>query len=382
MRILYVTARWDPQDPDSGAGVNFNTFSALKLWTKDIDIAGPFEVDPTLVEKGITRVARFLTKKRLVKFYPSYVNQSNREVERKINEYQPDVIVSKASIPLVNVKLQIPLIYLCDSSVYWVKNEWPHFSKLGFWLMEKWEAKVINKASHIITFSQANADVLHKYYKKPENKITVHPIPSSLPQNMCNFTGKRLDPNQPIHLLLVGKTYHGKGVDIAIKACQLCNDNGIHAQLRIVGQDGPAGEHIQFMGLFAKKDPQQLQEYIDQYRWAHFLIFPSRFDAAGIVPSEAAGFGVPTITNNAGGLSTTVTDGVTGVVLKKHSSAEAYFKTIQHYMNHPSEYEDLCRTTYQHYQSTLNWDVFGHLIKDVITQTVQDHQHRSKNHQH
>lgn len=372
MKILYVTARWDPQDPDSGTGINWNTYSSLKTWAEKIEIAGPFDIGLTLIEKGITRIAKFFTKKRLVKFYPSYINKSNQAVERKLSEYQPDVIVSKASIPLVNVKLNAPLVYLCDSTVYWVKNEWPHFSKLGFWLMEKWEAKVIQKASHIITFSQANADVIHEYYKKPKSKISVHPIPSSLPIKASVFEEKSLDPTQPIHLLLVGKTYHGKGVDIAYETVQLCNQNGLHAQLRIVGQDGPTSEHTQFMGLFAKKDPQQLQAYIDQYRWAHFLIFPSRFDAAGIVPSEAAGFGVPTITNNTGGLATTVTDGVSGVVLKKHSPAEAYFNIIQHYVNHPKAYEDLRNATYKRYQSALNWEVFGDLLKEIITETVQN----------
>lgn len=371
MRILYVTARWDPHDPDSGAGVNFNIYTALKTWAKDIEIVGPFKDELNFFEKGINRVANLFSKKRLIKFYPSYIKLSNQKVKNKLTEYQPDVVVSKASIPLVNIKLHMPLVYICDSSVYWVKKEWPHFSKLGFWLMEKWEAKVIRKASHIITFSQANADVLHHFYKKQRSKITVHPIPSSLPSSYSGLNVKQIGPTQPINLLLVGKTYHGKGVDIAIRTTQLCNENGIQAQLRIVGQDGPTSDNIQFMGLFAKKDPQQLNKYISQYQWAHLLIFPSRFDAAGIVPSEAAGFGVPTITNDAGGLSTTVKDGVTGVVLRKNSPAEEYFKTIQYFINHPTEYEDLCRSTYQHYQSTLNWDVFGSLLKEIINQTVQ-----------
>lgn len=370
MKILYVTARWDPYDPDSGAGVNYNLYASLKTWADDLEVIGPFADDLNFIEKGVDRVTNLLFNKRLIKFYPSYIKKSNQIVNDKIAEYQPDVVISKASIPLVNVKMTMPFIYICDSSVNWIKNEWPHFSKFGFRLMEKWEAKVIQKANHIVTFSQANADVLQSFYNKPENEITVHPIPSSLPPDSSGFEVKQFLPNQPIRLLLVGKRYHGKGVDIAIKTTQLLNENGIQAQLRVVGQDGTNSEHIQFMGLYSKKDPQQLEEYMDQYRWAHFLIFPSRFDAAGIVASEAAGFGVPSITNDIGGLSTTVKDGVSGVVLKKNSPAEAYFHTIQNFINNPTEYENLCQSTYEHYQSTLNWDVLGNLIKKIITQTV------------
>lgn len=370
MKILYVTARWDPKDPDSGAGVNFFAYKTLQTMFDEISICGPFDVQPTLIERGITRIARNLTKKRLIKFYPSYIHYSNREVTKALTKYQPDVIVSKASIPLVNVKLNAPLVYLCDSSVKWVKKEWPHFSKLGFWFMEVWERRVINKASHIITFSDANADILKSHYQKPESQITVHPIPSAIPHEFCSFDDKSISPDQPVHLLLVGKTYEGKGVDIAIETTRFCNQNGIPAQLRIVGQQGVDSENIRFMGYYNKNDPQQLEQYIDNYRWAHFLIFPSRFDAAGIVPSEAAGFGVPTITNAAGGIPTTVEHGQSGVVLEKHSPPEEYFKAVQHFIDNPLEYQRLRQSTFQRYQTSLNWQVFGERLNTIIQNVV------------
>lgn len=366
MKILYVTARWDPNDPDSGAGFDFLAYSLLQAWAKDITLCGPFDILPTRIERGVTRVAKVAAKKRLIKFYPSYIRHSNHAVEKMLAEYQPDVVVSKASIPLVDVRLTAPLVYLCDSTVKWVKREWPHFSKLGFWLMERWERKVIEKASHIITFSEANASILKGYYDKPAGQVSVYPIPSGIPHEYCTYEEKTINPDQPVNLLLVGKTYSGKGVDIAIEATRLCNLSGIPAQLRIVGQEGRDAENIRFMGYYYKKDPQQLQQYIENYRWAHFLIFPSRFDAAGIVPSEAAGFGVPTITNAAGGLSTTVAHDQSGIVLDKHSPAEAYFEVIRRFWENPTEYQALRQSTYQRYQSTLNWDVFGARLIDII----------------
>ena len=132
-----------------------------------------------------------------------------------------------------------------------------------------------------------------------------------------DFQPKPLTAGDKINLLLVGKEYHRKGVDIAIETIRGLNALGIPAELRIVGQENENSENITFMGLLSKKDPDQLQAYLDNYRWAHFLLFPSRFDAAGIVPSEAAGFGVPTITNAAGGIQTTVKNRISGIVLPK-----------------------------------------------------------------
>lgn len=366
MKLLFVAARWDPQNPDSGSGVNYNAYTILKDKIEEIKIAGPFQSDLTFSEKVIRKIAERGQNKRLIKFYPSYVRNSNASVQKIMDDYQPDVIFSKSSIPLVNVKLSAPLIYICDSTVKWTTDNWPLFSKAGSKMMARWERKVIEKAAHILTFSQANADVLTDYYKIPAARVTVHPIPSSLPHKAEDYQQKLINHSEPLKLLLVGKEYHRKGVDIALETTQQLNAAGIPAELRIVGQDGTNSGHITFMGLYQKKDPQQLKHYMDNYRWAHFLLFPSRFDAAGIVPSEAAGFGVPTITNNAGGIATTVKDGVSGIVLEKHSPAAEYVRVIQHYWQHPEDYQTLCQSTYARYQAELNWGVLGDRLFAII----------------
>jgi len=371
MKLLYVTARWDPRDPDSGSGVNFNAYVELHKRIADVRIAGPFESKLTFGERIVRKIGLWFTKKRLIKFYPSYVRHSNKVVQEMIDSYQPDVIFSKASIPLVNVKLSVPFVYVCDSTVKWTTDNWPLFSPLGSRIMEKWEEKVIKKASHIITFSRANADVLERYYQISGDRITVHPIPSSLPHEDDDFQAKPLTCGDKLKLLLVGKEYHRKGVDIAIEATQLLNAAGIAAELRIVGQDNADLDQVRFMGLYEKKDPAQLEKYMDNYRWAHFLLFPSRFDAAGIVPSEAAGFGIPTITNAAGGIATTVKNGVSGVVLEKHSPASEYARVMQHYWSHPDEYLALCRTTYARFLEELNWKALGDQIFSIVQNQTQ-----------
>jgi len=232
--------------------------------------------------------------------------------------------------------------------------------------MQGWERTVIDKAAHILTFSDANAAVLKSYYKKPAEQVTVHPVPSALPENLCQFVEKSLNPSEPIRLLLVGKAFHRKGVDIAIETTQILNDIGIPTHLRVVGQDGPSSDNVSFMGLYLKNDLETKTAYIENYRWAHFHLFPSRFDTAGITPSEAAGFGVPTITNAAGGLATTVKDGVSGIVLPENSPANRYVDVIKHYVENPQDYQVLRQTTYQRYKTQLTWDVLGEVFVKII----------------
>ncbi|MBG0784867.1 MAG: glycosyltransferase family 4 protein [Anaerolineaceae bacterium] len=371
MKLLFVAARWDPKNPDSGSGLDFNAYMALKDRVDEMKIVGPFKSNPTFPERVVRKLSEKILKKRLIKFYPSYLKESNAIVQNAMDTYKPDVIFSKSSVPLTNVNFSAPLVYMCDSSVKWVMDNWPIFSKFGLKIMERWEKAVILKAAHIITFSQANADVLENYYHIPPERITVHPVPSSLPHKEEDFQLKSLDKNQPLHLLMVGKEFHRKGVDIAIEATQLLNAKGIPTELRIAGQDGQNLENVTFMGLYKKEDPDQLVQYMDNYRWADFFLFPSRFDAAGIVPSEAAGFGVPTITNATGGIPTTVKDKVSGIVLEKHSPGSAYAKVIEHYRNHPDEYQALCKSTYARYKTELNWNALGNKLYSLMEELTQ-----------
>ncbi len=376
MKLLFVTARWDPKDPDSGSGVNFQAYDSLRSWVDEIKIAGPFDSQLTIFERGLGKTANLFSKKRFIKFYPSYVKYSNKAVQEMIADFKPDIIFSKASIPLVNVKLPVPYVYLSDSTIKWTKENWPQFSRLGMEIMEKWEGKVIKKATHIITFCEANAKILREYYHKPEGQITVHPIPSALPQELSSYEDNPLSVSNPVKLLLVGKEYRRKGVDIAIEAARLLNKQGIPTQLRIVGQDGTNSENVKFMGLYSKNNPEELQAYIDNYRWAHFMIFPTRFDAAAIVPSEAAAFGVPTITNRVGGLGTTVEDGVSGIVLEKHSPAGAYAETVKDYLENPDAYKALRASTFKRYQEKLNWHAFGQQLRKIFLDVLDQHNRR------
>jgi glycosyltransferase involved in cell wall biosynthesis len=129
--------------------------------------------------------------------------------------------------------------------------------------------------------------------------------------------------------------------------------------LRIVGLKGESDDTVQYMGLYNKTIPQQLEAYVSNYQWANFLIHPARFEAAGIVPAEAAAFGVPTVTNDVGGLATTVADRISGVVLPKHSPAEGYVRVLQEYQSDPAAYRMLCESTRKRYENELNWDVLS-----------------------
>ena len=159
-------------------------------------------------------------------------------------------------------------------------------------------------------------------------------------------------------------------MDIAIKVTHQLNELGSNAELRIVGLEGENDENVRFMGVYNKTISQELDAYVENYRWANFLIHPARFEAAGIVPSEAAGFAVPTITNDSGGLGTTVANGISGIVLPKDSPPELYVETILNYVKAPERYVELCKSTRSRFETELNWRYATEKLSEAIGRII------------
>ncbi len=365
LRVLFIACRHDPHDHHAGSGMDYDLYQGLLRNGAEVKIAGPFPYFETLPERAFRKVHSYLFKLRPSKYAPAYLKNAANAARQTIQAYRPDVIFSKHAAILCRVKTDIPIVTLADTTLLGSQTEWPIFTHAAFEQQNSWERKTYGMAKHIILYSQWSADMLVEHYHQDRNKIHVLPIPASIPESAVPEE-INIHPLAPLKILLVGREYRRKGIDIAIDVVKRLNAEGIPAHLRIVGTSGDSGDNIEFMGLYKKTIPEQLEGYAANYRWANFLIHPARFEAAGIVPSEAAAFGVPTVTNAAGGLATTVADGISGIVLPKHSPAEAYVQVFKRFMNDPQAYRQLCESTRKRYETELNWNVAAKRIYQII----------------
>lgn len=373
MKVLYASCRYDPTDRDAGSGVDFNIYEALKQHGVELKIVGPFQDCPSILEKLYRQVHRLFSHKLTGKFSDAYLRSSARATERAIEEFQPDAIFTHNLIPLVYLSTSVPVVYKTDAVLWNMHAQWPTYSRLELARMLRWEKIALSKAARVITASRWAASALTDHYRLPQERILVLPIPSSLPLDEVpqQVEPRPLDPHD-LHLLAVAKDHYLKGIDIAEETVAILQGKGINATLHVAGHTRPDSEHVQFLGLFKKEDARQRQAYLEQYRWADFLIHPARYEAAGIVCGEAAAFGVPTITNAIGGLATTVEDGISGVVLPIASPASAYAAAVERYVNDSHAYQKLRRSTRQRYERELNWGAAGvkivTLLKDAISE--------------
>jgi len=365
MKILYIACLNSPLDHNAGSGVDYDLHAALVGNGAEVRVSGPFPFHQTLPERLARKIHRMLFKRRSLKYPVSFLQFAGRAVMQDIADYRPDVIFSKYAMILSRVKTDVPIVSFTDTPLLGNQQQWPMFSPIAFARQKRWEQTAYNRSRMIITQSRWAADMLVEDYRQARQKTHVIPAPASIPQSVVP-AGIAPNPLEPVKILLVGRDYRRKGVDIAIGVVNRLNARGVPALLRIVGLDGEQQEFVQFMGLYNKTVPEQLGAYIANYRWANFLIHPARFEAAGIVPSEAAAFGVPTITNNAGGLGTTVEDGRSGFVLPRNSPSQAYVEVLERISRSPAEYQALCQSTRTRYEAELNWEAAGQRVFQIV----------------
>lgn len=373
MKILYVAGRWDPTVQNEFSGSDYGAYHMLKKQPGvQVALVEPMQDIPNFFERVITKLYSLFFSKRLIKYYPSSLRISGQAVNQAIRNHQPDVIFSKYAAPMVHANITRPFVYMCDSTVTWTKEIWPDFSKLGFLIMEKWERKVIGACDRLVTFSEASAAVIEDTYGKEPAKVRVLPIPAYIPAHILpppEMIQKTI--KEPLRLLLVGKRYHLRGVDIAIETTNLLNAKGIPTELSIAGMDGNNQAHVKYLGVFNKENSEELLSYFNLFKNADLLIHPSRFHSAGIVISEAAGFGLLTITNAAGGLATSVQHDETGFVLPEKSPPSAYVEAILSLITDNDRYQRYRTNARKRFDEALNWEKAGDRLYEIIKEAHQ-----------
>jgi glycosyltransferase involved in cell wall biosynthesis len=373
-KVLFV-AYHDPTVMDIASGSDYFFYKAICDNGFDVKVIGPFKPQPVLLERLAERLYQ-RTGKRYPKFKMTTTWVASRATTRASFEWMPDVIFSTVPFPYIFYKGRAPCIYWLDTTFYGVEEFWPTFGKLGLWVSMWQEKQAYRNCSRILTTSEWSRNILTKIYKVPDQHISVYPMASGLPDEIVP---QKIDianwkPLQgPLRLLLVGRDYRRKGIDIAIDVTHRLNAGGVPTELTVCGAKGLSEGPINFVGPYKKKDPEELRKYVELYRKAHLLIHPAYFEPAGIVPGEAAAFGTPTITNNTGGIATTVKDGVSGIVLPSGSPAEVYVEKIKELIGHPEVYYQLCRTSRERYERELNWQVGGKWLKGILQDVIEEH---------
>lgn len=371
MKVLYISFH-DPTKIDIGNGMDYFHYSAICNRGFEVKYVEPVVTGPVWLEQLVARAYQ-RTGKRYLKYTLATTWQASKATNQAVREWKPDVVFTIYPAALVFYNEAAPCVYSLDTTIYGLEKFWPLYGWPSLMLSMWEERRAFRNCRKVLTNSEWSRKIITEIYKVPQDHIEVFALPSTLPPQAVpediNMEWKTLA--FPLRLLLVGRDYRRKGIDLAIEVVHKLNAVGIFTELTICGTQGQPDEFVKFVGPFKKSDPEQLERYIDLYRKAHLLIHPALFEPAGIVASEAAAFGTPTITNDVGGLATTVIDRESGIVLPKWSPPEAYVQVITQLVHDPEEYYALCRKTRRRYDRELNWEATGRWFAEMLRQVVE-----------
>jgi len=211
----------------------------------------------------------------------------------------------------------VPVIFHRDSDL--IKNKLLRSLKL----LE--ESIFFNSSDGIVVISQFTYESVQDALRRDIGIIIAYPglNVSGLGKDIGVRTGGKI-----INLLFVGYLTPRKGVDVLIRALEiLIKEKGMeNLILHIVGnteidkttffqemknysEEADIDRHIIFHGWIDNRDLEEL------YSTADIFVFPSLLEGFGMALVEAASFGMPIVTTNAGAIPYLIKDGVNGLLV-------------------------------------------------------------------
>ncbi len=153
----------------------------------------------------------------------------------------------------------------------------------------------------------------------------VHVVPHCLPVPAGHVVPRRVEGDDVVNLLFVGRMERRKGVDTLLEAlvpalragpglvATIAGDHSILGDdgttYRAAFEEGPGhefGDRVRFVG---RVGDEALMAY---YAGCDFFVVPSRYESFGLVLLEAMMLGEPVIAGDAGGMRYIVEDGGNG----------------------------------------------------------------------
>ncbi len=202
----------------------------------------------------------------------------------------------------------------------------------------------------------------------------------------CGVDLERFTPDGPVaprgrrrRLLAIGRLVPRKGFDTAIRAladlpgaelviaggppaAQLCDEPEAH-RLRQVAAECGVADRVKLLGAVPRGEMPSL------LRSAEVVLCTPWYEPFGIVPLEAMAAGVPVVATAVGGLTDTVLDGVTGVLVPPRNPG-ALADALRPLIKDPELRGQLGRNGLLRARSRYGWPRIAHRTAEVYARLV------------
>jgi len=200
------------------------------------------------------------------------------------------------------------------------------------------EQQVVDAADRLVANTTQEArDLVDLYDAEVDRVVTVAPgvdLEQFRPGEASGARTRLGVPPDAVLLLFVGRLQPLKAPDVLLRAAQdlVEQDPALRDRVVVAVVGGPSGSGLhrqaELEALAAQLDvtvrfepPASAEVLRDWYVAADLVAVPSHNESFGLVALEAQACGTPVVATRVGGLTTTVRDGVSGLLVDGHGTA-------------------------------------------------------------
>lgn len=366
MRIVTI-AEGDPTSVLTWSGIPHFASAALEAVGHEII---PFRLPPLSVATRVADRAAMILRR--TDSYDGFRQVERRNALRKfVKREKPDLVVNFSNkLEASALAVDGSTIYVGDATVPALTDYYACFTdhqEFSYRRFVRTEASAIRAAGHVLMSSDwAAASVVADLGIDPD-KVSVAPF------GACLAAPAKVEVLHPDNTTFVwcGVDWERKGGDLAVEAVALLRSRGYEAKLIIVGCEPPPHsqrDFVEAVGFLDKSNPEQLQKLTDIYKASLALLLPSTAEAFGMVFCEAASLARPSLAFRTGGVSSAVTDCVTGVLLEPGSQANDFADMAARMIEDKVWWRSLAFAARQRFEKTLNWASWSESLLAVAEQ--------------
>ncbi|MGQ7884883.1 glycosyltransferase [Paenibacillus sp. WC2504] len=281
----------------------------------------------------MTALKTFLVNGQMILAYSRLMfTMKNRLIKNAAASEQYTWKYQRISFEAVETNYDVAIGYLEKSSIYFIVDKviskkkigWIHTNYSDSGMDSHFDNPYFKQLDHLVTVSEECAKALQENFEQLKNKIKViYNIVS--PKIIRHESSRELDSNFTYDLnftniITVARLSREKGIDLAIKACEILVAQGYNVRWYVLGEGNEreklekliegCGLQKHFILVGIKENPYPYIKGADIY------VQPSRYEGKSIAIDEAKILHKPIIVTNYDTAKDQITDGINGLIVE------------------------------------------------------------------
>ena len=379
MKVAYVTIS-DPSNRNSWSGITYQIAACLKAHGVEVINVGPLEKTTPFLTKLKNKILLNCSYRKVCHSdrKPVHLRQYAKQVDYKVKEINPDVILSPGTLPIAYCKTKVPCVVWTDATFGGIVGWYPFLQNLSPKQItegHQTEQLALNRCQKILFSSLWASDSARDIYNISEKKLDVLSFGSNidvhLDQDELEQVVIEKTKQIQIRLLFISMDWKRKGGEKVLELFDFIQAKGRHVRLDIVGthpeinRKTSSGSSIVIHGRLDKNKPEDVLQLVNLYRKSNFFILPTEVDCTPIVFSEAFSFATPCLSTRVGGIPSMINDNQNGFLFDIDAPVSQWGEQILS-VEGTDEYAKLSRSAYDSFTSEFNWDIAGAKLKSIL----------------